>query len=114
MTIHLHNLKFFAFHGVHEEERILGGEFEVNADVSLHTTVVESMNDTVNYVTVYELIKKRMAVPTVLLEILMQEIISDIKLLDERINSISIQIYKSNPPIHNFQGRVGVSIKKEW
>ena len=33
ITIHLHHLIFFACHGLHEEEKILGNEYEVNAEV---------------------------------------------------------------------------------
>ena len=34
MTIHLHKLRFHAFHGIYAEEKVLGGEFEVNLSVN--------------------------------------------------------------------------------
>lgn len=114
-TIQLSNLKFFAFHGVHEEERILGGEFEVNAELSFkEPNTVTSFDQTIDYVKIYALIKRRMSVPTALLETVAQDLAENIYAIDNRIASVSINIKKTNPPIANFQGLVGVSFKKDF
>ncbi len=115
MTIHLNNLQFFSFHGIHPEEKILGNEFEVNIEITINQPgKIDSIHQTVNYVTVYELVKKQMTIPTQLLETLAQEITEQIHLLDNRIQSISFSIKKLHPPIVNFEGSVGVSFKKEY
>ena len=114
-TIQLSNLKFFAFHGVHEEERILGGEFEVNAELSFkEPNTVTSFDQTIDYVKIYALIKQRMSVPTALLETVAQDLAENIYAINNRIASVSINIKKTNPPIANFQGLVGVSFKKDF
>ncbi len=66
ITIHLYNLKFYSFHGVHEEEKLLGNEYEVNADVRFHEDQggIHSLSQTINYAEVFEIIKKRMHIPT--------------------------------------------------
>jgi dihydroneopterin aldolase len=109
-TVHLHNLKFYSFHGVHEEEQVLGGEYEVNADINIDAkTKIISIHQTVNYVAVYHIIKKQMDEPTLLLETLAQNIADEIKMLDTQIKSIVISIKKINPPIKSFTGNVSVT-----
>ena len=112
LTIHLHKLLFHSFHGLHEEEKILGNEFEINADISVATSGnITRLAQTVNYVSIYEIIKLRMQQPTPLLETVAQELTQAIHNLDPRITSVNITIQKSVPPIANFQGKVGVSYK---
>lgn len=114
-TIHLKNLKFFCFHGLYEEERILGNEYEVNVQVSFtDIEQVTQINQTINYVKIFEKIKQRMENPAALLETLAQDLAKNIYSLDNRIKSISINIKKVNPPIAGFEGTVEVSLKKEY
>lgn len=111
-TIHLHKLLFHSFHGVFDEEKILGNEFEVNVDLEVDGgEPIRNLSQTVNYVGVYSCIKERMQLPTPLLETVAQDLIQAIHELDEKISSVSITIKKTAPPIENFQGIVGVSCK---
>ena len=116
ITIHLHNLTFISFHGVHEEERILGNEYEVNADVQFHEeqTKIDSLSETINYVSLYEIIKKRMEIPTHLLETIVMEIGNDIHEKFSYVWSINISLKKNHPPIEGINGAVGVSWHKEF
>lgn len=115
LTINLTNLIFYAFHGVHEEERILGNEFEVNVALSFEATeLITELEHTINYASVYELVKQRMAIPAALLETLAQDLTQKIYSIDNRIRSISVKIEKKNPPIPNIQGTVGVTYYKEF
>ena len=112
LTIHLHNLLFHAFHGVHDEEQIIGNEFEVNVDIEVSTTlIINNLQQTVNYVDVYAIIQQRMMQSTLLLETVAQELLADIQSMDEKITSVSISIKKLHPPIPHFEGTVGVTFK---
>ncbi len=114
-TIHLHHLKFFSFHGVYAEEKILGNEYEVNAEVTFNQTEkVTQLHQTINYATIYEIILQRMQIPAPLLETLAQEMVEIIYQADKRIQSIAIQIKKLHPPLTNCMGSVGVSFKKDF
>ena len=114
-TIQLNNLKFFSFHGIHEEEKILGNYFLVSVSVSFQCDEkISTIEQTINYESVYNLIKKRMGIPTALLETLAQDLAITIHANDNRINSIFIYIEKKNPPIPNMEGSVGVSFKKDF
>jgi 7,8-dihydroneopterin aldolase/epimerase/oxygenase len=114
-TIHLNKLLFFAHHGVHEEENIVGGNFEVSLAIDF-TTVdkVISLNDTINYVDVFLLVKNRFSIPEKLLETLAQNIVGDIYEADKRIKTINISIQKLNPPLVNFTGSVGITYSKSF
>ncbi len=112
-TIHLHQLSFFSFHGLHEEEKILGNYFEVSLDITmLNDILVQSIDDTVNYAEVYEIVKYKMNKPTLLLEVLAADMATAIYAFNNRINKISITIKKVTPPLKNFSGQVGVTFEK--
>lgn len=114
-TINLHNFIFHAFHGVHDEEKILGNTFEVNASLSfIADEQVATLEQTINYVAVYEIIKQRMQQATPLLETLVQNIAEDIGAFDNRIKSVSVSVEKKNPPISNTEGSVSVNYKKDF
>ena len=114
-TIFLNNLQFFAYHGIHEEEKILGNTFIVNAEITIpETDRVDSLEQTINYVSAYGIIRERMAIPTPLLETIAQDIATQIHALDQRIVSISLSIEKSNPPIQGMEGSVGIRYFKEF
>jgi dihydroneopterin aldolase len=112
-TIHLSNLVFFAHHGVQEEEGITGTQFEVSVDISfIQDDPIRSLNQTINYVEVYEVIRQQMKQRIALLENLAENMAGAIYLLDKRITNINISINKLAAPIDNFSGKVGVSFKK--
>jgi 7,8-dihydroneopterin aldolase/epimerase/oxygenase len=114
-TIHLNSLKFFSFHGLLEEERILGGEFEVDVAVTCKDDKrITEIQQAVDYVKVYAVIKQQMEIPTALLETVAQDLAEKIYTGDNRITSISISIKKIHPPIAAFMGTAGVSYKKDF
>ncbi|MEP7109439.1 MAG: dihydroneopterin aldolase [Ferruginibacter sp.] len=114
ITIHLHDLLFHSFHGVYEEEKILGNEFEVSADVVVDAPgLITALRQTVDYSTIYDIIKNRMLQSTSLLETVAQELGLAIYAIDQRVKSVNITIKKLSPPIENFRGIVGVSYKTE-
>ena len=113
-TIHLNNLKFYSYHGIHEEERIVGSEYLVNAAVVFGgEEKIVSLHQTVNYVSIFRIIKEHMDEPTPLLETLAQSIVEQIKEMDNQLKSISVRIEKMNPPIPSFTGSVGVTYSVE-
>ena len=112
-SIQLTNLQLFSFHGIHKEEKILGGQFEVNVSVSFpEQGPIQSLEQTVDYVKIYSVIKQRMNIPTALLETVAQDLAVLIQAADNRITAVDINIKKLHPPIPHFQGAVGVSYKR--
>ena len=116
LTIQLHHLIFFAHHGVHEEEQLTANSFEVNLDVVYDEkkSKFNSIDDTIDYVALYGIVKKQMKIATPLMEKICKEIISKIKKQFPVVSEIEISIKKLNVPIENFHGSVGVSMKKKF
>jgi len=114
LTIELKQLRFFAFHGLYAEEKKIGNEFEVSLSIiySPATVVITELADTVNYVNLYELVKKEMQKPRELLETLAMEITEHIYASLPHIKKVEISITKLHPPIAKFVGSVGVKYEK--
>ncbi len=114
--IQLHNLRFFAYHGLYEEEKILGNEFEVNISVKIKTPKEGkiSIHDTINYATVYELVKQIFNQREELLETICINISNAVKNKFPELKKLSIQIIKLHPPITGFAGSVSVTYEKRY
>lgn len=115
-TIHINNCRFFAHHGLHEEEAIVGAGFEVSLSATFEEEEgnITSMRQTINYVDIFEMVKKHFEKPRQLLETLAQEIAADVYHIDPRVQTVDIHLTKLNPPIANFTGTVGVSYTKRF
>lgn len=115
LQIHLKNIRFFSYHGIFEEERILGNNFIVNitVDVVVETLPVLHMKQSIDYVAIYELVAQRMAKATPLLETVATEIAQTILARYSLAIKVEISIDKITPPIPSFVGSVGVSFTLE-
>ncbi len=115
VTIHLHNLEFFSYHGIHEEEKILGGWFQVDVDIKSDITkTVDRISDTIDYVSAFNIIQQKMNEPTPLLETLADTILNALHHFDSRITEIIFTVKKINPPIQGFIGNVGITMHKTF
>ena len=115
ITIHLKNLSFFSYHGIHEEEAITGTKFEIDVEARFQEgDQITRIDQTVNYVSIYRLVENIMKTPQPLLESIAIQLANDINKMDDRIKYVSIAIYKEHPPISNFSGKVGVTYDKEF
>jgi dihydroneopterin aldolase len=116
VTINLRQLRFFVHHGLYEEERKVSNEFIVDLEVGFDSsaTVITKMNETINYIKLYELVKKHMLLTTDLLETLATSITEDIHQSYSQVKKVSISITKKYPPVINFSGNVAVSYVKEF
>ena len=111
LSIHLHHLLFYAKHGLYEEEKMLGNRFEVNITVNYHppTIPITQLSNTIDYVSVYALVKQKMAVPTELLETLATGLAKDILTEFLLAEEVLVSIKKIQVPVLGMQGQVGVS-----
>lgn len=102
---------FTGYHGLYAQEKKLPNEFEVNIciDCAAVNESITQINQTIDYVAVYELCKTIMLVPTDLLETLAQEMVAKILAQFSLATAVEVNIKKLHPPILNFQGNVGVS-----
>lgn len=98
----LSDLRFYAFHGFYPEEQILGNEFFV--DVTLGFTpgkdapASEDLDQTVNYETVYQIVKSEMAIPRKLLETVCEAMLGRLTSSFPFLDDAAIRIRKTNLP----------------
>jgi 7,8-dihydroneopterin aldolase/epimerase/oxygenase len=111
LTIHLNNVKFFAYHGLYEHEKVNGNEFEVNLVVHYfpQQICIDRIEDTVDYAQLFQLVSNRMAIATPLLETLVMEIANSVIEQFTMVAHVFVSIAKLKPPIPNYQGSVTVS-----
>ena len=100
--IELRKMIFHAYHGVMEQERIVGNTYRVDLKLFLDLSkAIESDNleDTLNYADIYNLVKEEMAISSLLLEHAAGRIVRKIKHKYPHISKIKIRLAKINPPI---------------
>jgi dihydroneopterin aldolase len=116
ITVELKQVRFFAYHGLYQEEKKTGNDFEVNLAVSYEPgeVLIGDIKTTINYARLFELVKVQFDTPVDLLETLVINIAAEIKKAFPRAKRISISIVKLHPPIEKFTGNVSVSFDKEY
>jgi 7,8-dihydroneopterin aldolase/epimerase/oxygenase len=114
MRISLNKIVFVGYHGLYAEEKKLGNTYIVDVDVDFTppVAIIDKLEQTIDYVAVYSLLKKWMAIPTPLLETLIGKMADDILLEHAIANKVSIRISKLHLPIPEFEGSVSVFIEK--
>ena len=100
--IYLDEMQFYAYHGVMEQERLVGGEYRVSLIVDADLTEAvrtDNVADTINYATLYELVKSEMAIPSKLLEHVAGRIGQRAMETFGKITTLTIRVTKVNPPM---------------
>lgn len=114
-SVHLKNIRLYGYHGLYPEETLVGGFFELSITINYYSKeAIKVIADTINYVSIYEMIKNIFSIPQPLLETLAEDMVAAIYLNYNQIKSINISIQKLNPPISNFTGSVGVQLQKDF
>ena len=101
-VISIEGMEFFAYHGCFKEEQIIGTKFRIDLFLETDTTTAENSDnlyDTVNYLSVYQVVKAEMEIKSKLLEHVGRRILN--RVLDEfpLIKNARIKIKKLNPPL---------------
>ena len=99
--IELKGMTFHAFHGVSVQERKVGNSYTIDLKFELDirkAAETDHLNDTVNYASVYAIVKEEMAIPSNLIEHAANRIIRHIRMDFPQINAIEIRLAKQNPP----------------
>ena len=114
MTILLHNVQFYGYHGLYKEEQKVGNNFIVNLSIEFIPTAqkITSISETIDYVQVYHLVNTRMKIPTPLLETIVGDIADSIFEKFSIAQKVNIQITKEKVSIHTLNGNMSVAISK--
>ena len=114
MHIYLNDLIFNGFHGVYPAEKKIGNTFKVDLRIQLTpvTKTIEKLDQTIDYVQVYALIQKIMAVPTPLLETIVTNIADQILAAHPMAESVYVKITKQQLSVPYFEGITAVDIER--
>lgn len=111
----LEGLEFHAFHGVYPHELESGNWFEVDIAVEtdfIEATIKDELAGTVNYETLFRIVKEEMASPSKLLETVAEKIIIDVLKALPMVKGVEVKISKLNPPIGGKCRKATVSLSK--
>lgn len=100
--IELATMKFYAYHGVMPQERVVGNNFIVNLTLTVpiqKALITDDLNDTLNYAAVYEVVKREMNISSNLIEHVAGRIVRALKAEFPQIEAIDLKLSKLNPPI---------------
>ena len=114
-TILLEGMEFFAFHGCFKEEQIIGTKFIVDLQIGANLSISENsdhLKDTIDYVGLYNCVKREMEQKSHLLEHVSKRILTAIQNDFPAIDSIKFKIAKINPPMGGKMQQV--SYKTQW
>lgn len=112
--IELENIRIFAHHGCLDEEGIIGSDYRVDLLLSTsfaETQTTDSIEHTIDYVSLNAIVKQEMAKRSKLLEHVAYRIIDCIE-SQFPIESIRVRIAKLNPPIEGDVASVAILIEK--
>lgn len=108
----LHNLQFYAYHGVKTEEQSLGGKYQVDAELQYNAksaVLSDDVSNALNYEEVVYAINEIMSGDSFsLIETLSYEIASELLERFSMIEKITIRVRKLSVPIRHIIDHVEV------
>lgn len=102
IKVALNGIRLLAQHGFYDEEALLGNEFEIDVVVNIDMTEESSddLKDTLNYESLYQIVKSEMAERSKLLEHVIYRIKSNIiSTYPDQVRGLSLSMKKLNPPL---------------
>jgi len=115
-TISLKGLRFFADHGIYEEEKLVGNAFGV--DIEMHCGAPGGdrigIHQTINYAEAFEIVAKAFREREDILENCALKIATRLREHFTLLEEVEISIQKLQPPITAFNGVVGVRYRKRF
>ena len=112
----MEGMEFFAHHGFYQEEQKIGNKFAV--DITIVTDLSgaaehDALEETINYESLYKIIRHVMSEPTKLLEHLGKRIIDTVFEEFMQVSSVEVKVSKYNPPVGGICQRASVLLKEE-
>ena len=115
-SIELHDVHLFAHHGVMQQEREIGAWFTIDLKLDLNDyscTTSDSIDGTVSYADVYDILCKEMAQPSNLLENVCNRIIKRLYDNFRQITAIDITLCKDTPPMGGDRLKAAVTLSSK-
>lgn len=115
--IALEGMEFYAYHGFYPEEQLIGGDYVV--DVYLETEFSDASRDdlldnTINYETIYRIVKVEMQKNSKLLEAIARRIIDKVIGICTTVQAIQVRVTKKHPPLGAKVQRAYIEIEESY
>ncbi|MBJ3775801.1 dihydroneopterin aldolase [Acuticoccus mangrovi] len=116
-AIHLEDLAFFAYHGVHEEEARLGQRFHIDLSCYLDLDPAGRKDEialTVNYAELVGVVEEVVTRTRFrLIERLAGAVAERVLAFDPRIERVRVRVHKPGAPLPIATGRVSVEVDRQ-
>lgn len=113
-TIDLQGMEFHAFHGCYDLEQRVGNRFEVMLSITTELGGIaahDAVEEAVNYLTVYEIVRERMAVKQRTIERVATNIIEALRTRFPEVRHVRCTVAKLAPPLGGKIARVSVTLE---
>lgn len=111
----LERMEFRALHGCYELERKVGNRFTVDLELTAelgNVAAEDSVEQAVNYLTVYEIVREQMRVTQRTIERVAQNIIDALYTAFPQLRHVKCKVSKLAPPLGGKLDRVSVVLEK--
>lgn len=112
-TVSLSDVRLYAHHGVFPHEKRDGNEFRIEMDVKYYASPEkendDSLDNTISYAELFEIVRHKMGTPKNLLETVARDICETVKTRFPQTFHIECRITKLSPPISGLIGSASVS-----
>ncbi len=113
-TIAIEGMQFFSYHGHFEEESVIGTKFLLDLYIHTDTSSAEksdNLEDTVNYLEVYNVVKTQMQQKSYLIEHVARRILDAIMERFSEIEKAELKFRKLNPPLGGQMDSVSIYLE---
>ena len=113
-TIAIEGMQFFSYHGHFEEESVIGTKFLLDLYLETDTSKAEQtdeLEDTVNYLAVYLVVKEHMDQKSYLIEHVARRILNAVMKQFPEIEHAMLKFRKLNPPLGGQMESVSISLE---
>ncbi len=113
--IKLEGMEFFAYHGCFEEEQIIGTKFRIDLNIEANVDEAAETDDlskTINYLSVYQMVKKQMELKSRLLENVGKRILDELYNQFPVIIKAEVKVSKLNPPLGGKLDSVSLTLSR--
>ncbi|MDR1415491.1 MAG: dihydroneopterin aldolase [Odoribacteraceae bacterium] len=114
-TIEIEGMEFFAYHGCHEAERVVGNKFIVNVALTADcdkAATSDNLLDTIDYLAAYEIVAREMKIPSRLLEHVAGRVLDALHENLPGLAAATVKISKLNPPLGGKVAATSVTLSK--
>ena len=114
--IRLKNIRTFSYHGCLVEESKIGSDYRVDLEIEADlekSSLTDKLADTVDYVHLNKIVVEEMAVRSALLEHVAQRILDRTIEEIEKVQGVTVEVSKLNPPIGGDVQEVTIVMNKK-